>query len=231
MKIQGSVALVTGANRGLGLAFAQALLAAGARKVYAGARNPQSVTLPGVIPVELDVTKPEQIEAAALSLGDVNLLINNAGIYRDSSLSGDDPTAVTRETFETNFYGVLAVTKAFGPILAANGGGAVANMLSVLSWVALPGSLAYSASKAAALLLTDATRLELAAQGTQVLAIHAGYIDTNLVADVDAPKTRPAVVARKTLEALEAGRQEILIDEISGQVKSQLSAPKPTVAA
>src|SRR5690242_9938133 len=158
MKIQDSVALVTGANRGLGLAFTQALLAAGARKVYAAARDPASIRLPGVQAVRLDVTRPAEVEAAAGSLADVTLVVNNAGILRGSGFLGDHGLDAARAEFETNFFGPLIVARAFAPILAKNGGGAIINVLSALSWVSFPTSSTYSASKAAAWSLSNGLR-------------------------------------------------------------------------
>jgi len=227
MKIQGSVALVTGANRGLGRALVLALQAAGAKKIYGGARNPQTVTIPGVVPVKLDVTSADDIEAAAQALGDVTVLFNNAGIFRNYDLSGENSGDVVRESFETNVFGLLAVSRAFAPVLGRNGGGAIANMLSVMAWLALPGTMVYSASKAAGLLITEGLRAELGGQGTQVTAIHAGYIDTEMVAGVQAPKIDPKTVAQRIVEGVNNGAQEILVDEISAQVKTTLSAPKP----
>jgi len=224
MNIQNSVALVTGANRGLGLAFARELLARGARKVYAAAREPASVTLPGVVPVRLDVTQPDQIESLAREAPDVTLLINNAGIIRAGSLFGADALSAARAELETNYLGPLATSRAFAPILEANGGGAIINVLSVLSWVALPTTATYSASKAAAWALTNGLRSELRAQNTQVLGLHVGYIDTDMVRAIDAAKSAPEDVVRKTLDALQAGQEEILADEISRNVKHGLSA-------
>lgn len=224
MIIQNSVALVTGANRGLGRAFARELLARGARKVYAGARDPASVDLPGVVPVRLDVTDPEQIAALAREAGDVTLLVNNAGIIRKGGLLGPDALAGARAELETNYLGPLATSRAFAPILAENGGGAIINVLSVLSWVALPTSATYSASKAAAWALTNGLRNELRPQHTQVLGLHVGYIDTDMVRAIDAPKSSPEEVVRKTLDALEAGQEEILADDLSHAVKRGLSA-------
>jgi len=224
MIIQNSVALVTGANRGLGLAFARELLARGARKVYAAAREPASVTLPGVVPVRLDVTEPDQLAALARDARDVTLLVNNAGIIRSGSLLGADALSAARAELETNYLGPLATSSAFAPILAANGGGAIVNVLSVLSWVALPGTGTYSASKAAAWALTNGLRNELRAQNTRVLGLHVGYIDTDMVRAIDAAKSAPEDVVRKTLDALEAGQDEILADEVSRRVKSGLSA-------
>jgi NAD(P)-dependent dehydrogenase (short-subunit alcohol dehydrogenase family) len=223
MDLKNSVALVTGANRGLGLAFTRALLERGARKVYAGARDPSTVTLPGVIPVRLDVTHPEQIEALAREAGDVTLLVNNAGIFRGGSLLGADALRSAREELETNYLGPLATSRAFAPVLARNGGGAIVNVLSVLSWVTLPGTAGYSASKAAAWALTNGLRNELRPQHTQVLGLHVGYIDTDMVRGVDAAKSTPEEVVRQTLAALEADQDEILADDISRKVKQGLS--------
>jgi NAD(P)-dependent dehydrogenase (short-subunit alcohol dehydrogenase family) len=221
MNIQGSIALVTGANRGLGLAYAKALLAGGARKVYAGARDPSTVTLPGVIPVKLDVTNPQDVAAAAASCSDVNLVINNAGISGGSLLlDAAEGNATLRRLLETNLHGIHAMAVAFAPVLKANGGGALVNMLSALSWLSLESTSAYSVSKAAAWALTNSLRNELRAQGTQVLAVHAGYIDTDMVSHIDAPKSNPADIAARTLEALAKGELEVLADETSRQVKA-----------
>jgi NAD(P)-dependent dehydrogenase (short-subunit alcohol dehydrogenase family) len=224
VKIKDSVALVTGANRGLGLAFTQALLAGGVRKVYAAARDPASVKQAGVVPVRLDVTNAEQVAAAAAELGDVTLVINNAGIIRGSGFLGENGVEAVRAELETNFFGPVHVSRAFAPILARNGGGAIVNVLSALSWVAFPGSSTYSASKAAAWSFSNGLRNELRGQGTQVLALHVGYMDTDMVRDVAAPKSKPEDVARQTLDALEAGQSEILADEVSRRVKQSLSA-------
>lgn len=224
MKIQNSVALVTGANRGLGLAFTQALLAGGARKVYAAARDPASVKQPGVQPVHLDVTNAEQVAAVAAELGDVTLVINNAGVIRGSGFLGEKGVESARAELETNFFGPVNVSRAFAPILARNGGGAIVNVLSALSWVAFPASSTYSASKAAAWSFSNGLRNELSGQGTQVLALHVGYMDTDMVREVAAPKSKPEDVARQVLEALEAGKSEILADEVSRRIKQNLSA-------
>jgi NAD(P)-dependent dehydrogenase (short-subunit alcohol dehydrogenase family) len=228
MKIQGSTVLVTGANRGLGLAFAKAVLAAGARKVYAGARDPSTVTLPGVVPVKLDVTNPQDVAAAAVFASDVDIVINNAGISGGAPLlDANDGESNLRRLLETNLYGIHSVSVAFAPVLKKNGGGALVNMLSALSWLSLDTTSAYSVSKAAAWALTNSLRNELRAQGTQVLGIHAGYIDTDMVSHVTAPKTDPADIAQRTLEALERGDAEILADETARQVKAGFTAPRP----
>jgi NAD(P)-dependent dehydrogenase (short-subunit alcohol dehydrogenase family) len=170
MRIRDSVAFVTGANRGLGLAFAQELLAAGARKVYAAARNPEHITLDGVDRVRLDVTKPDDVAAAASQYTDVNLLINNAGIALRSGFLSPDAVEAARSEMETNYFGPLLLSRAFAPVLAKNGGGAIVNLLSISSWVAVPIAGTYSASKAAAWALTNWLRTGLREQGTQVLA-------------------------------------------------------------
>ncbi|MBN9513456.1 MAG: SDR family oxidoreductase [Alphaproteobacteria bacterium] len=224
MKIKDSVALVTGANRGLGLAFTKALLAGGARKVYAAARDPASVKQAGVQPVRLDVTQAEQVEAAARELGDVNLLINNAGIIRGSGFLTPDGLDATRAEFETNFFGPLLTARAFAPVLAKNGGGAIVNVLSVLSWVSLSTSSSYSASKAAAWSLSNGLRNELRGQGTEVLSLHVGFMDTDMVRSVTAPKAQPDDVVKQVLAALEDGKSEILADDVSRRIKQNLSA-------
>lgn len=227
MQIENSVVLITGANRGIGLAFARELLARGARKVYAAARDPATVTLPGVQALQLDVTKPDQIAAAARQAGDVTLVINNAGIAQPGGFLAEDSEAVTRRIFETNFYGVLNVSKAFAPVLKANGGGALLNVLSVASWVNGGELAAYSASKSAAWALTNSLRHELAAQKTQVLGLHMAYVDTDLTKGFDIPKTSPETIVQRALDALAAGAEEVLADALTEQVKQGLTAPRP----
>jgi NAD(P)-dependent dehydrogenase (short-subunit alcohol dehydrogenase family) len=224
MKIQDSVALVTGANRGLGLAFARALLAGGARKVYAAARDPATVKLAGAQPVRLDVTKPAEIEAAAHELGDVTLLVNNAGISRGSTFLAETGIDALRAELDTNFFGPLLLSRAFAPILARNGSGGIINVLSALAWVSFPTTSTYSVSKAAAWSFSNGLRNELRGQGTQVLALHVGYMDTDMVRHVTAPKAQPDDVVRQTLAALEAGKSEVLADETSRRVKAGLAA-------
>jgi NAD(P)-dependent dehydrogenase (short-subunit alcohol dehydrogenase family) len=227
MNIQGSIALVTGANRGLGRALVQALLAAGAAKVYAAARDPDSVAIPGAHPIRLDITNPDEVAAAAQLCTDVTLVINNAGIYRNASIFSAQTTANARAEMETNFHGTLAVSSAFAPILKANGGGALVNILSVLSWVSLPGTAGYSASKAAAWSLTNALRNELRADGTLVVGIHVGYMDTDMAAHAQGPKSDPADVAQQVLRAVDAGREEVLADAIAKHVRAGLGAEPP----
>lgn len=225
MKIKGSVALVTGANRGLGAAFARALLAGGAAKVYAAARNPAGITQPGVVPVPLDVTKPDQVAALARDLKDVTLLVNNAGIFEAGPLLAPNAAEALLRQIETNAVGPLRLVQAFAPVLAANGGGAVVNMLSVLSWLTIANvSGTYSASKAAAWALSNALRQELKGQGTALLSVHAGFIDTDMASGVQMPKTSPDEVARRAFQALEAGESEVLVDDITRNVRAGFGA-------
>jgi len=226
MKIKNSVVLVTGANRGLGLVFARELLAAGAKKVYAAARDPAAITLSGVEAIRLDVTSADDIAAAVAACGDLTLLVNNAGIARGSPFLAPGSAAAARAELETNYFGPLALSQALAPALAANGGGAIVNVLSVLSWLNLTGAATYSASKAAAWSLTNGLRQELRAQGTQVLGLHVGFMDTDMARGIDAPKADPVDVVRQTLAALEAGREEVLADELSRQVRQGLAAPR-----
>ena len=224
MKLDNAVVLITGANRGLGLAFAREALARGARKVYAGARDPASVTLPGVIPVQLDVTNPDDIAAAVKLCGDVTLVVNNAGIGQTISFLADGAIDAGHKLLETNFFGMWRVSQAFAPVLKANGGGALLNVLSIASWINSPMLAVYGATTSAAWALTNGLRHELRDQKTQVLGLHVGFIDTDLVRGLDMPKTQPEVVAQRTYNALEAGADEVMADEITQQVKQGLSA-------
>jgi len=219
-KIQDAVVLVTGGNRGLGKAFVAEALARGAKRVYAGARDPGTVTNPDAVPLALDVTDPDSIAAAAARAGDVTLLVNNAGGYVGTGFLTGDVADVRRE-FETNFYGPLLVTRAFAPVIADNGGGAVLNVASALSWLAVSGS--YSASKAALWSLTHSLRLELAPQGVGVTGLHVGYVDTDMAASVTSPKADPVDVVRQALDGIEEGAFEVLADETARSVKRALS--------
>ena len=227
MNIQNAVVLVTGANRGIGLAFTRQLLARGARKVYAAARDPATVTLPGVQALRLDVTKPEEIAAAAQQANDVTLVINNAGIAQPGGFLTDDSDAVARRIFETNFFGVLNVSKTFAPVLKVNGGGALLNVLSVASWVNGGELAAYSASKSAAWSLTNALRHELAAQKTQVLGLHMAFVDTDLTRGFEVQKSSAEEIVQRALDGLEAGADEVLADALTQQVRQGLTAPRP----
>jgi NAD(P)-dependent dehydrogenase (short-subunit alcohol dehydrogenase family) len=223
MDITNAVALVTGANRGLGRQFAAQLLDRGAAKVYAAARRPETVDLPGATPLRLDVTDPASVAAAAKAAPDITLLINNAGVSTYSGLTNADP-ADTRLEMETHYFGTLEVIRAFAPVLAANGGGTILNVLSVLSWVHQPGAGGYSAAKAAELALTNVTRQELAPSGIDVVALHVGYMDTDMASHV-APedKTDPATVAALALDGVRDGVAEVVADDISRTVRSALS--------
>jgi NAD(P)-dependent dehydrogenase (short-subunit alcohol dehydrogenase family) len=223
MTDQQITALVTGANRGLGKRFAAQLVERGA-KVYAAARRPETIDLPGVIPIQLDITDPESVARAVGLAGDVNVLINNAGVSTKSSLLTGSMEDMRLE-METHYFGTLSVTRAFAPIIEANGGGSILNVLSVLSWWHAPTSGAYSAAKAASWAMTDALRQELAPRGVHVAALHVGYMDTDMADFVPADqKTDPAVVAKLALDGLFAAEPEILADDLSRTVKAQLSA-------
>jgi NAD(P)-dependent dehydrogenase (short-subunit alcohol dehydrogenase family) len=224
MKIKDSIAFVTGANRGLGLALVHELLARGAAKVYAGVRDPASIKLPGVVAVQLDVTNAEQVAAAAAQCGDTTLLINNAGIAKVFSYLDADAVDQARSIFEANFFGTLRMSQAFTPVLAKNGGGAIANILSVASWVNAPELSLYAASKSAAWGFTNGLRTQLRAQGTQVTGLHVGFMDTDMTHGFDFPKSSPQDVAALTVAGIEAGLEEILADDITRAVKQGLSS-------
>lgn len=215
-----TTALITGANRGLGRHFAAELLARGAT-VYAAAREPAAIDLPGARPVALDITDPGAVAAAAALASDVDLLINNAGISTGSTLLGD--LAGVRAEMEVNFWGTLSMVRAFAPVLAANGGGRIVNVASALSWFAFPGSGAYAVSKAANWNMSNALRLELAGQGTLVTSVHLGLADTDMAAGIDGPKGDPADVVRRTLDAVDAGDLEVVVDDWSAMVKASLA--------
>jgi NAD(P)-dependent dehydrogenase (short-subunit alcohol dehydrogenase family) len=222
MRIADSVALVTGSNRGLGRAFAAELLARGA-KVYATARDPEKIDLPGAVPLRLDVTDRESIAAAAAIATDVDLLVNNAGNASFGNSLTADP-ADLQALLDTHVFGPLHTTRAFAPVLAANGGGAVLNVLSVLSWFNGEDLAYYSVAKSAAWSLTNSLRQSLAGQGTQVTALHVGYMDTDMAAHVDpAGKIDPAGVAALALDGVQAGDFEVLADELSRNVQAGLA--------
>jgi len=227
MKVEDAVVLVTGANRGIGLAFTRELLARGARKVYAAARDPATVRQSGVQALRLDVTRPQEVAAAASQAGDVTLVINNAGIGEVGAFLATDSEAAARRMLETNFFGVLRVTRAFAPALKANGGGGLLNVLSIASWINGGQLAAYAATKSAAWSLTNALRYELAPQKTQVLALHMAFVDTDLARGLEGPKSSPQDIVRRALDALESGDDEVLADERTEMVKRGLTAPRP----
>ncbi|MER5513844.1 SDR family oxidoreductase [Streptomyces sp. NPDC002763] len=221
MDLSTSTVLVTGANRGLGRALAAELLGRGAT-VYAGARNPDQVDLPGVTPIALDITDPDSVAAAAKATGDVTVLINNAGSSTGTGLLSGDLDNIRLE-MDTHFYGTLSVVRGFAPQIAANGGGAILNILSALSWFSFPESGAYCAAKSAQWSLTNSLRLQLADQGIRVAGLHVAYMDTDMTRAVTAPKSEPADVARLAVEGLAADTYEVLADDISRQVRAGLA--------
>ncbi|GAA2513109.1 short-chain dehydrogenase [Winogradskya humida] len=223
MDIKDSVALVTGANRGLGRHLAQQLLERGAAKVYATARRPELVDLPGVEVLRLDITDPESVAQAAAAAQDVTLLVNNAGIATFADLVTGDKAAIRLE-LETAFWGTLEMVRAFAPILRANGGGAIVNLNSAMSWVAADRANAYHVAKAAQWALTSGVRLELASQNTRVAGVYLGMTDTGHQQWWDGPMGDPAVAVGAMLDGLEADQLEILVDDLATGAKAALSA-------
>ena len=222
MNIQDSTALVTGANRGIGKAFADALLDRGAAKVYAAVRDVTTVTDPRLVPIQLDVTDPDRVAAVARELDDVQVVVNNAGVLH-VAVPLSATLDVARVELETNYLSLVTMTQAFAPVLEHNGGGAFVNVLSVFSCVATPLITTYSASKAAAWSFTNAARIELRRQGTQVVGVHAGPVDTDMAARFDFEKIPPAIVATSALDALEASEPEAVVDDYSRAIKAGLS--------
>jgi NAD(P)-dependent dehydrogenase (short-subunit alcohol dehydrogenase family) len=224
MEIKGSVALVTGATRGIGLAFARALLSRGAAKVYAGVRRPGDFNEPGLEPLLLDVANQAHIDAAAARASDASIVINNAGIIAGPQLL-DGTLDGARLEMEVNYLAPWALSRAFAPVLAANGGGALVNMLSAASWRTNTRTPGYAASKAAEWSLTNALRLGLREQGTLVVGVHVGYVDTDATRRLDVPKVSATEVAEKTMDGIIRDDPEVLVDEAARRVRSLLSAP------
>jgi NAD(P)-dependent dehydrogenase (short-subunit alcohol dehydrogenase family) len=222
MKIAGSVALVTGAGRGLGRVFAAELVSRGAAKVYGAARDPAAVTDAGITPIALDITDSENVASIARQCADVSLLVNNAGVMKASTFIDAPGLDAARLEMETNYFGTLRMCRAFAPVLAANGGGAVVNMLSITSFYSNPFNASYGASKAAEWSLTNGIRTELHHLGTLVVGVHAGFIDTDMAAGLDVPKISPESVAVQVFDAVEAGQVEVLADERTRSVKASL---------
>lgn len=227
MNIQNATVLVTGANRGLGAEFARQALAGGAKKVYAAARDPATVLLEGVVPVRLDVTDTAAVAALAAELGDVDLVINNAGVASTGGLLGAESADSLRWMLETNVFGMLNMSRDFAPVLSRNGGGAFINVLSMASWKSSQALAGYAVSKAAAWHLSNGVRDALRGQGTQVLGVHVGLIDTDLTRGFDLPKLSPGTVVERVFAALEAGASEVLVDEAARAAKQGLSAEPP----
>ncbi|AYG03903.1 SDR family oxidoreductase [Gryllotalpicola protaetiae] len=220
MNIENSVVLITGANGGLGAEFVEQALSRGAQRVYASARTPRPWSSGRVVPLSLDVTSQESIDKAAAIATDVDIVINNAGRNTRQGLL-DSELETTRAIFETNVFGQIAVTKAFAPALAAHGGGALVNVLSVMSWVPRRG--AYNPSKAAFWSVTNSLRLELAAQNTQVVGAHLSFTDTPMTADLTVPKATAADIVRAIYDGVQNGEIEVLADEPSRNVKALLA--------
>lgn len=228
MKVEDAVVFVTGANRGIGLAFARQALALGAVKVYAGMRNTAGFGEPGLTPIAVDVTDPAAVERAAREAGDTTILVNNAGIAATvPDALADEVEELSRRIFEVNYYGVIRATKAFAPVLARAPESAVVNVLSIASWAPSPFLTPYAISKSAAWAYTNHVRLALKPQNTAVLGLHVGFVDTDLTSSVDGPKSDPNDVARQTYEALAAGRSEIMADAKTRALKASLSAEVP----
>jgi len=228
MDIKNATVFITGANRGLGLAFAREARRRGAAKVYAGMRNTDGFNEPGIIPVRIDVTDTAAIAAAAELAKDTTLLVNNAGIAAliDSPLSAD-VAAQSARMFDTNYYGVVRVTQAFEPILSTKPNAAIINVLSDIVWLPRPILSPYAASKAAAWSFTNQLRFHLRERGVQVLGLHVGFVDTDLTNGIDVPKASPDDVVRQTYDALAAGRSEVMADKGTAVLKSTLAAEEP----
>jgi NAD(P)-dependent dehydrogenase (short-subunit alcohol dehydrogenase family) len=229
MKIEDCVALVTGANRGIGAAFVRVLLEAGARKVYAAARDPRSTAAlvaefpDRCVAVPLDVTDTSQVAAAAAACGDVSLLVNNAGAFANRLLIGAPDMSAAREEMEVNYFGPLALSRAFAPVLARNGGGAIVNVLSAAAIVNLPVMGGYGPSKAAARSMSAGVRAELAEQGTQVTALIVGSVDTRMAAHVQGSKEKPEDIARAGLKAIRHGIDELDTDQMAIEVRASVA--------
>jgi len=235
MNIQGSVAFVTGANRGIGKAYVEALVQAGAGRIYVAARNVDTLqdvvalAPERIIPIALDVTDPAQVTAAALIAQDVTLLINNAGVLGAGGLFTPNSVEIAQWEMNTNYFGTLSMVRAFAPILKGNGGGAIVNLLSVVAVANAPVFSSYSASKAALHSLTQGIRAELASQGTQVIGVYPGPVDTAMAKGIEMERIAPIAVAQVTLQAVEQGTEEVYPDPVAQHVFSELSAPLKAV--
>ncbi len=228
MQIEKTVALVTGANRGIGKAFVETLRNAGVKKIYAAARDVASLAeltagdSGRTVALELDVTDAKQVRAAAKQAQDVTLLVNNAGVaFFRGFISADDIEGARRE-MDVNYFGTLEMSRVFAPILKSNGGGAVINLASIASHVNFPILGPYSASKAAVHSLTQGIRAELSSQGTQVIGVYPGPVDTDMAKDFDAPKVPPAQIAEAALKALAEGTEDVYPDPMAVELHGNL---------
>src|SRR4029077_12965803 len=227
--IEGAVALVSGTNRGIGPATVKALLAAGAAKIYCGARDIKTIakliaTSPKrLVPLALDVTKPEQVKHAAKTCADVTILVNNAGVNFNTPLIAIDGAENARSEMEVNYFGTLAMCRAFAPILKKAKGGTIVNMLSILAHVNLPLMGSLCASKAALLSLTQALRAELAGQGTHGWPGAPGAVDTDMTRMLTIPKMNPAEVAEAIVHGLEYGLEEVYPGDMAMGVANRLA--------
>lgn len=227
MKVKDSVVLITGANRGIGAAFVEAFQAAGASKIYAASRSLDDFVGERVAPIKLDVTKPTDILRAAESCKDVAIVVNNAGVLAPSDALADDVEEAFGRQIEVNVLGPVRLTRAFAPILKANGGGAVVTMHSVMSWLTVGGSTPYSASKAAMWAFTNGMRIQLATQNTQVVGVHVGFVDTDMTGGIETPKITARDVVTQVLQGIEAGVLEILVDDMTRTVRSSFCSDRP----
>ena len=229
--ISGATALVTGGQRGLGKDITQALLRAGAAKVYVTSRVPVTANDARVIALPFELADPAAADALTRVADDVSIVVNNAGIMTFEPLLHDDQREVER-VFDLVTFAPLRVAKAFAPILAANGGGALVNLHSLTAWIAgFPGSGTYGAAKAALISMTNSIRVELTSQGTQVLGVQLGLTDTDLVRHLPGPKNDPTTVAADIVAAIEKGEWELLVDDYSRHFKSALSGPLANLIA
>lgn len=233
MKINGKVALVTGANGGIGRCYVKGLQTAGVAKIYAAARHSESLneivaTDPErIIPVTLDITNEKSVSDAATLCSDVNLLINNAGIELSKGLIAASDLSWARKEMEVNYFGTLAMCRAFAPILKGNGGGAIVNMLSTVALVTLPFNGSYCASKAATRAMTQGVRAELAQQGTLVIAVIPGTVDTEMSKNYPPPKVSPDELVQEVLQAVIDEVEDVYPGEQAKAIIEQLTkAPK-----
>lgn len=233
MDLHQATALVTGANRGLGRELVQQLLAAGAPKVYAAARDTGALAdlvaaHPGKLEViTLDITNAEQVEAVRAHCGDVNLLINNAGVNRGQGLIAAQSLDHAQAEMATNYFGTLAMCRAFAPQLAK--GGVIVNVLSILAKVTLPAMGSLCASKAAGLRMTEGVRAELAAQGTHVMAVMTGPVDTDMSRDFQGPKSSTAEVANEVIEGLRRGDEEVHHGDMAAWINGVIGADPKSI--